>query len=257
MLVVRSSLLQQNRILARRHYPLTRNCNNNKNNIGTNHHDAIMTTRIIMDSSFSWFHSGRTLQKMVKGKKPNTPKKKSAKELLSETTTTKEEEGLVHEFDPHALASEMIQKSPDGRIQGTEAIASMTPEQKMRNYATAATLVGFVTFVWWYSMQSVGRNTSSNDENEDSIELRLREEAKDATNLAKAKTISEDEVKELAQLDVTLAGEHDDGDDDMIVAVAAPDDIATAEEDLNLGKKVKQSASRPLWKKIVFFWKRD
>ena len=239
MLAGRSSLLRQNRILANRHR-LSKTCNSRN--------DVVTMTR--SPNNVELFHSGRMV--LRKPTKSSISSKKRAKQVQQQSQQVPKEEV---EFDPHAMASEMIQNSStDGRIQGTEAIASMTPEQKMKNYATATTLVGFVTFVWWYSMQSVGRNTSTDSSDEDGIESRLREEAKDATNHANAKRISDEEVQELTQLDVTL----DASDDDLIVAVAAPDDIATLEEDRNLGTTTSNATThRPLWKKIVFFWKRD
>ena len=44
----------------------------------------------------------------------------------------------------------------EGRISGTEAISSLMREQKMSNYAMAGGLLGFVSFIFYYSLVSVG-----------------------------------------------------------------------------------------------------
>jgi len=161
---------------------------------------------------------------------------------------------LSKNMDPHAMASEMVRRAPDGRTAGTDAIASITPEQKMRNFALATGLLGFCTWVWWYSIQSVGKAEGSIED--------LRAEAEDARVVAEQKSVTEKEAEELAQLDVTmsqLGDEIGEDGDDVMVAVAAPDDIAQEEEELNISAKKKGSATggRPLWKKIVFFWRRE
>mmetsp|Transcript_11382 Transcript_11382/g.10890 ORF Transcript_11382/g.10890 Transcript_11382/m.10890 type:complete len:238 (-) Transcript_11382:272-985(-) len=204
-------------------------------------------------------HSSRTLCQ-AKKKSPDVAKKVISKKKVPAAAPPPSHQESELEFDPHAMAQKLILKS-EGRMQGTEAIQSMTPEQRMRNYATAAGLVGFVTWVWWYSMQAVGRSQSNGDGD---IEQKLRNEAEDAVNSAETKSISQQEAEELAQLDVTLSGDLD-GDDgsimgeDIIVAVAAPDDIATAEENINLAAVNKKGTNtgKPLWKKVVFFWRRD
>eukprot|EP00956_Cyclotella_meneghiniana_P043539 scaffold274854_cov53-Cyclotella_meneghiniana.AAC.1 len=51
----------------------------------------------------------------------------------------------------------MIQGSnSSSRPSGSEAIASLTPEQKMSNYAMAGGLLAFVSYVFYYSLASVG-----------------------------------------------------------------------------------------------------
>jgi hypothetical protein len=207
-------------------------------------------------------HSGRPqLKKKSSDAAKNVISQKNAPPPAASNNPKATKPEAEVEFDPHAMASEMIKKS-EGRMQGTEAIASMTPEQRMRNYVTAAALVGFATWVWWYSMQSVGRSKDSSGDGND-IERKLRSEAEDAVKSAETKTISEQEAEELAQLDLTLGNDDDDlVGDDVIVAVAAPDDVATSEEDINLAAQKNKSGGdsttkRPLWKKVVFFWKKD
>jgi len=142
------------------------------------------------------------------------------------------------ENDPDLMAIKMVQNSTDSRISGTDALSAIAPAQKMKNYGTALVLFGFCTGVYLYSIQSVGRPEGGLDE--------LREEAEEARNKLEMKRAAEKETEEMMELDT------DDFED---VAVAAPDDIAQKEEDLlNAGSK---STRRPLWKRVVFFWRRD
>ncbi|EED96474.1 predicted protein, partial [Thalassiosira pseudonana CCMP1335] len=64
----------------------------------------------------------------------------------------------LQKVDPHRIANEMVNAagSTEGRISGTEAIAGLTKEQKTSNYAMAAGLLGFVSYVFYYSLASVG-----------------------------------------------------------------------------------------------------
>ena len=159
------------------------------------------------------------------------------------------------------MAQERIMASSDARIPGTEAIASLTPEQRMRNFGTAGFLVAFVGGVWWYSMQAVGRAEAD--------EVSLRAEAEEARGAAEREMMQQKEAEELAELEVTMAnlaeaeagGELIDVKDaDITVAVAAPDDIAREEEERNIAARkraVGGGDGRPLWKKVVFFWRRE
>ena len=153
--------------------------------------------------------------------------------------------------------------SPDTRIAGTEAIQALTPQQRMRNVGLATSLVGFVVGVWWYSMQAVGRAEAN--------EMSLRAEAEEARGAAERELMQQREAEELAELEVTMAnlaeaeagGELIDVKDaDITVAVAAPDAIAREEEERNLAARRRAAggsdgSARPLWKKVVFFWRRE
>lgn len=163
------------------------------------------------------------------------------------STKTLSKETPKSQKDPHQVANDMVQSSPEARISGTEALNSITPQQKMRNYITALSLVTFCTGVWYYSIQSVGRPEGDGGMDE------LRAEAQEAREVRSRKELEERNAEELAQLDsVSVDGV---GDDDVIVAVAADADIAQVEEDLLKGKK--SGSGRPLWKKIVFFWRKE
>lgn len=151
--------------------------------------------------------------------------------------------------DPHQIASDMVKDAPDIRVSGTEALASMTPEQRMRNYVTAFGLVSFCIGVWYYSIQSVGRADGGIDE--------LRAQAQEAKDSRERKTAEEQNAQNMAQIDVTMSQYGQDADD-LVVAVAAPDEIAQQEEaSLSGGKDQKKGSSKALWKRVVFFWKRD
>jgi len=155
-------------------------------------------------------------------------------------------------LDPHQVSDSMIRNSPtDIRVPGTEALNSVTMNKKIKNYVLAMTLVGFCTGVWYYSIQSVGRPEGGMEE--------LLADAADAKKDQLSKSESERSAEELAQLDVTMSqldGEGVDGED-LFVAVAADDEVAQREEDLNMIAGKKGKSGRPLWKKIVFFWKKE
>ena len=128
---------------------------------------------------------------------------------------------------------------------GTEALESITSEQRYKNYAGAVGLISFSIGVWYYSIQAVGQSAGGVD---------LRAEAEEARDVRDMKSAQEMNAQDLAQIDVTMAQYGDDADD-MVVAVAAPDHIAQQEEDaLTAGKK---KGGRPLWKKVVLFWKKE
>mmetsp|Transcript_34996 Transcript_34996/g.76550 ORF Transcript_34996/g.76550 Transcript_34996/m.76550 type:complete len:230 (+) Transcript_34996:119-808(+) len=195
-------------------------------------------------------HSTLTLPQPARRSRP-PPKGKSGG---SQKTT-----GSNGPKDAHQMADELIAASPDTRIPGTEAIASLTPEQRMRNYATAAGLVAFITGVWWYSMQAVGRGELLD-------EAGLRAEAEEAKDAAERRSMEEKEAEDLAELEVTMANLAQSGGGDLIeaeaditVAVAAPDGVAREEEERNLAARTRNgggTGGRPLWKKILLFWQK-
>ncbi|GFH52978.1 hypothetical protein CTEN210_09454 [Chaetoceros tenuissimus] len=168
-------------------------------------------------------------------KRTMRPLHKSSKSMSKETPK-----------DPHQIASDMVKAAPDSRISGIEALESITPEQKMRNFLTAFGLVSFSVGVWYYSIQSVGKAEGGMEE--------LRAEAQEARDVRDRKIEEEKNAQDLAQIDVTMSQYGDDADD-MVVAVAAPDAIAQMEEDAV--KAGKTSSGRPLWKKVVFFWRKE
>mmetsp|Transcript_11128 Transcript_11128/g.16234 ORF Transcript_11128/g.16234 Transcript_11128/m.16234 type:complete len:212 (-) Transcript_11128:129-764(-) len=180
------------------------------------------------------FHNAAKLQTKAVPKAPPTQAKPKS---------TTAEQSLMSK-DPHQLASERVRKAPDSRIPGTEALESITPEQKMKNYATALGLVTFCTGVWYYSIKSVGKAEGGIDE--------LRAEAQEARDVMDRKSAENKNAEELAQLDVTMSEMGDDADG-VIVDVAAQGEG----ESNTVGGAGRKKAGRPLWKKIVFFWKRE
>lgn len=140
-------------------------------------------------------------------------------------------------FDPQQIAAKMIYS--DKRVPGKDSIKELTTLQKISNYVLATVLMGFVSGVFFYSMNVVGRT-------EDAIEDLVKE-----ASFAKERTAAEEEVEELLELE---------GNVDVEVAIAA--DAATAEkmEKELLGNKVDtedntKNGNRPIWKKILLFWK--
>mmetsp|Transcript_7657 Transcript_7657/g.7229 ORF Transcript_7657/g.7229 Transcript_7657/m.7229 type:complete len:125 (+) Transcript_7657:3-377(+) len=124
----------------------------------------------------------------------------------------------------------MVKNAPDSRISGTEALSALTPQQKMRNYSTAVGLASFCVGVWYYSISAVGQAGGGIDE--------LRFEAQEARDNLSKKSVEEINAEELAHLDDTA------------------DEIAQQEEELIITggeKKVK----RPMWKKVLLFWKKE
>jgi hypothetical protein len=139
------------------------------------------------------------------------------------------------EKDPHQMASDMVRDAPDARafdgqrISGTEALQSITPEQKMRNYVTAFGLVTFCTGVLYYSIQSVGKADGGFDA--------LQAEAQEVRDLNARKDAETIDAQDLADLDATVERMDSEGVDVM--------------GDQNASIKDR----KPLWKRVVFFWR--
>eukprot|EP00978_Attheya_sp_CCMP212_P024563 scaffold77428_cov55-Attheya_sp.AAC.2 len=150
-------------------------------------------------------------------------------------------------MDPHAMADEFVKQS-HGRMPGTEALQSLTMEQKAKNFATAGGLMGFCVWVWWYSIQSVGKSGGKGLED-------LQAEAQEARDAAAQKSTSQQEAEDLVGLEMSV----DTSDEDLVIAVAAPDHIAQQEEDENRAARDKKrgKSTRPMWKKIVLFWQKE
>jgi hypothetical protein len=139
--------------------------------------------------------------------------------------------------DPHAMAERFVKmSSPHDRPSGQESLESVPFQTKLQNYGLAVTLVGFVTGVWWYSMNAVGR----------ADQVSFEHEAQEAREVREVKRLQDDLISDIGSVDQT-------GDGEIIVAVAAPDDIASEEEDENRG--VLPKSDRPMWKRVILFWK--
>ena len=139
-------------------------------------------------------------------------------------------------FDPHQVSDNMIRSArTEIRGSGTETLnKEVSSEIHMKNYALAVSLIGFCTAVWYYSIQAVGKPEGGMEE--------LLADAASAKQNQLLKSESERSAEELAQLDVTMSGVEGD---DLIVAVAADDEIAQREEDLNMDAAKKKNGGRP------------
>lgn len=140
--------------------------------------------------------------------------------------------------DPHVMAERLVKNSADSRPSGQESLEAVPFQTKLQNYALASVLLGFVTGVWWYSANVVGRAADD--------DVIFIEEAREARDTRELKKREEEFISDM--------GAVDQESENVTLAVAAPDDIASEEEDLN--REVLPKSDRPLWKRIIFFWKK-
>lgn len=184
-----------------------------------------------------------------------TPRTKQATEASSKQQPQTNKEDLT-KLDPHEMASEFITYSTS-RKPGTESILEMSATQRLQNYGLAAGLMCFVGWVWYYSMSSVGKAEGGMEQ--------LLEEAQDARDAKadKDKKFGDQEqvVSDLLKAEMGASNQDEYGKSiqDSQLAIAAPEDIARSEEERNLSGSSSDGASkkRPLWKKVVFFWKKE
>lgn len=172
---------------------------------------------------------------------------------ISSTISSTTAEGNY--VDPQLMSQEYIQFS-SARKPGTESILELTQTQRLSNYALALSLMGFVTWVWYYSMTSVGQSGGGIEQ--------LMNEAEDARDNNSNSSSSDQEVGDMLRAEMNLGNV--DRDDygktldqrNLSVAVAAPENVAREEESkANANTNASVSPPRPLWKKIVLFWRRD
>lgn len=176
--------------------------------------------------------------------------------------------------DPHAIANEMVFSAvtSEGRTAGTEAIASITKEQKLSNYAMASGLLAFVSYIFYYSLSSVGGSENvkqlflgdDGKEGETGTTPGFDEFLKEAHEgrTAEERRLEEErvakgEARELAELENTTAARlKAEGVEDEIVA------SANEEEEKEMARAAgfeqgHEAKKRPLWKKVIFFWRRE
>ena len=183
--------------------------------------------------------------------------------------------------DPHSVANEMVNSSTTGRTSGVESVATLTTEQKLSNFAMATGLFGFVSYIFYYSLASVGgvENAKAllfgtSDDNTKQTEdgaptpgfEEFLKEANEGRTLEekriKAETDARGEARELAALESSTAARLQAeglGEDSVIVAGSATD-----EEEREMARvagfvdgETEVKKRRPLWKRVVFFWRRD
>ena len=165
----------------------------------------------------------------------------------------------------------------EGRTSGTEAIAKITNEAKLSNYAMASGLLAFVSYIFYYSLSSVGGEENAKQfflgdggegkDGEAKVNPGFEEFLKEANEgrseeerKLEDERVARGEARELAELEHTTAARlKAEGVEDEIVASANEDEEremarAAGFEDRDSGKEVQK---RPLWKKVVFFWRRE
>jgi len=223
--------------------------------------NAFLRSTLSQQNRSVLFHSSRQALKPNKPKpklrrKREPPKKKkpshASPSAIAKQKPQKKDPLNVEDIDPQQLASEFVQFSA-ARKQGSESIQELTQTQKLQNYGLALSLMGFVGWVWYYSMTSVGRSEGGMEQ--------LLSEAEGARDAKEKKSIAEKEVGELLKAEMSLgsldAADEAMGGKGLVVAVAAPDDIARREEERNLEVAGNGKGGKPMWKRVVFFWRRD
>lgn len=190
------------------------------------------------------FATTRRLSSENKGDKAAAQTEYTASKKATETTPS--------EFATPKMTTEE-------RISGVDAISTLTTEQIFRNYATAGVLITFVVGVWYYSIQAVGRADSTTQKEGDVGISELIAEAEEARTAASRRQAAKDrETQAIQEMDHQVSDEERAlmaDTEKLVVAVAAPDDVARKEEERNLQARGITGTERPLWKKIVFFWK--
>jgi len=174
----------------------------------------------------------------------------------------------------------------EGRTPGVESVATLTREQKISNYAMAAGLLGFVSYVFYYSLASVGggKNAKALIFGEDTTQQQQTEggeeggsnnpgfeeflkEANEGRSMEeqrlRAESEARGEARELAELESSTSArlKAEGVGEDVIVAGSMSD-----EEEREMAKvagfeggesKEAVKTKRPLWKRVVFFWRRE
>mmetsp|Transcript_65141 Transcript_65141/g.76521 ORF Transcript_65141/g.76521 Transcript_65141/m.76521 type:complete len:202 (-) Transcript_65141:440-1045(-) len=154
----------------------------------------------------------------------------------------------IEELDPQQMAAVLIarNKSTAPRLQGSETSDHMPLKVQLSNGAMAVGLVGFVTWVWWYSIKAVGGagNEEIKNQNSSAVSIptgeggfqQLQREAEVERERRSLRKAEEKRVRK-----EILGDEYEDDDDEEEVDNEQP----------------KKKSGRPLWKKVVFFWKRE
>eukprot|EP00804_Cyclotella_cryptica_P013290 CCRYP_018636-RA/>CCRYP_018636-RA protein AED:0.16 eAED:0.16 QI:0/-1/0/1/-1/1/1/0/244 len=171
--------------------------------------------------------------------------------------------------DPHAIANEMISSSSASRPSGSEAVASyLTREQKISNYAMAAGLFAFVSYVFYYSLASVGGGDNARkvilgmgakegegaEGNELGTNAGFREFLKEAKEgMAEEEIRLEKERKAKGEANKLV-----DLDNAAAMSTLSEDEEREMERAAGFEDGEKGGVNRrPLWRRVVFFWRRD
>ncbi|KAL3785555.1 hypothetical protein ACHAW5_008418 [Stephanodiscus triporus] len=200
--------------------------------------------------------------------------------------------------DPHSIANEMVSASSSAtRTPGTESVAGLTSEQKISNYAMAGGLLAFVSYVFYYSLASVGGenkarsllfgqpqekkggeeggDAASADGVNPGFEDFLREANEGRTSeeeKAREERRARGDARELVELEESTAARlmREGLGEEEVVAMAGLSNKEEEEEremariagfvdgDTPEDGGVDDFARRrPMWKRVVFFWRRD
>ena len=197
------------------------------------------------------------LRRPKAGGKPKTTHPNNKQNASSSTTTNNNTP-----TDPHQLANEMVNSAMEAaagtRTPGIESIASLTREQKLSNFAMATGLFGFVSYIFYYSLASVGgvdnakallfgTDKTETEQNEMGFQEFLKE-ANEGRTLEEQRLRADQEAKgEVRELVVLESNEDEE------VEMARTAGFIEVEE--VVGKDMK--TGRPLWKRVVFFWRKE
>ena len=164
--------------------------------------------------------------------------------------------------DPHMIANEMVNSAMEGaagtRTPGTESIASLTREQKLSNFAMATGLFGFVSYIFYYSLASVGgvdnakallfgSDKTETEQNEIGFQEFLKEANEGRTLEEQRLRAEQEDLSEVRELVVLESNEEEEVEMARTAGFIEVDEV--------VGKNMK--TGRPLWKRVVFFWRKE
>lgn len=169
------------------------------------------------------------------------------------TTAQQRQQQHFRSTDPHSIANELVSDSNSAsRTPGTESVATLTPEQRMSNFVMAGGLLAFVSYVFYYSLASVGgdnkakalifgedKSGGNNTNFED-----FMKEASEGRTLGEKKAMEQMKARGDAR---ELIGLEDSVEEESEMAKVAFAD----------GESSGDVTRRPLWKRVVFFWRRE
>mmetsp|Transcript_28151 Transcript_28151/g.63454 ORF Transcript_28151/g.63454 Transcript_28151/m.63454 type:complete len:237 (+) Transcript_28151:169-879(+) len=176
----------------------------------------------------------------------------------------------LKEFDPRLISSEL---AAEDRIAGTDAVRQLTPEQNLSNYAMAGGLLACVSYIFYYSLASVGGADSAKrlifgadqeaaeQDNNPGFEEFLKE-ANEGRSALEAQEAAErtarGEARELAELeDAATTRLTAEGVEDVIVAGANADQEREMAIQAGFESGETPMQRRPLWKRVFLFWRRE
>jgi len=221
---------------------------------------------------------GSGLRRIRSNTTPTSQKRSATQQHQKQTAVSSSDPGKYTNADPHAIANEMVFSATtiEGRTSGTEAIASITKEQKLSNYAMASGLLAFVSYIFYYSLSSVGGEENAKQfflgdgggegkDGEAKVNPGFEEFLKEANEgrseeerKLEDERVARGEARELAELEHTTAARlKAEGVEDEIVASANEDEEREMARAAGFEDSGKEAKKRPLWKKVVFFWRRE